>query len=142
MGELIVEPERCILKLLRAEFSGAIRGQADVGILSIDGVVERSMPREQPEEEDLEPTSTNLDEEEEAEVMEALNEWLNTEPEPDRPFLFFMGHSLTPVQFFREIEKKTRFGISFLRFLSDQSKRFGEHPRDAIRRATDANRAG
>ena len=141
MGELIVEPERCILRLLRAEFSGTIRAQADVGILSIDGVVERSMAREEPGEEHIEPTSTKLDEEEEAEVMEALKEWLNTEPEPDRPFLFFMGHSLTPVQFFREVEEKTRFGVSFLRFLSDQSKRFGEHPREAIRRATDANRA-
>lgn len=141
VGELAVEPERCTLKLLSAEFEGGLRGQLDLGVLLIDGLPDRSTRREEPEDEELGSMSTNMDEEEEEEVREALGEWLNTEPEPNRPFLFFMGRSLTPAQFFREVEEKTRFGISFMRFLSDQSKRFGEHPRSAIRRAIDANRA-
>jgi hypothetical protein len=141
-GEFVTRPQSCALSLVNVEFVAPIRGQADLGLLSVLRVVERTMPREEPEEEDLEPTSTNLDEEEEAEVLEDLKEWLNSEPEPDSPFLFFMGHSLTPAQFYREVEERTSFGIAFLRFLSDQSKRFDEHPRDAIRRAIDANRAG
>jgi hypothetical protein len=143
-GELAVEPERCTLKLLSAEFKGPIRGQLDLGLLSIDGAPGRSTGEEPfaaakaPEE--WAPTSTNLDEEEEAEVLDELNQWVNTHPHKDEPFLFFMGHSLTPVQFFREVQEHTSFGMFFLRFLSDQSKRFREHPRNAIRRAVDANR--
>jgi hypothetical protein len=144
LGELAVEPERCTLKLLSAEFKGPIRGGLDLGLLSIDGVPGQSTGEEPfaaakaPEE--WAPASTNLDEEEEAEVLDELNQWVNTHPHKDEPFLFFMGHSLTPVQFFREVQEHTNFGMFFLRLMSDQSKRFGEHPRDAIRRAVDANR--
>jgi len=142
LGELVVEPERCNLCLVRTELKGFFSGRADLGILTIDNANARMPSTGISEKEDALPLSTNLDEEEEGEVVAELKDWVNTHPSKDAPFLFFMGRSLTPVEFFNEVEERTEFGLSFLRFLADQSKRFDERPRDAIRRAVDANRAG
>lgn len=139
LATVVVEPHQCALGLIRVEFDGAIQGLVDLGRLAVNGEYDRTERKESSVQEDAVPESTNLDEEEEKEVLEELNQWVNTHPYPNEPFLFFMGNSLTPVRFLHEVEDKTSFGISFLRFLSDQSKRFDERPRDAIRRAVDAN---
>jgi len=141
LGELAVERQRCHLCLVRAELDGFISGRIDIGVLTIDNENARTPLADIPENENALPLSAGLDEEEEQEVLAELNDWVNTHPGRDEPFLFFMGRSLTPAEFFNEVEGKTELGISFLRFLGDQSKRFDEHPRDAIRRAVDANRS-
>jgi hypothetical protein len=133
LADLWIEPDRCYLRLARVGLWGDVPSGMTLGILSVGGTVGGDGDGAEP--------SSPLDEEEEAAVFEELRAWVNTHPKPDEPFLFFMGRSLTPVEFSREAEEKSDFGVSFLQFLSDQSKRFDERPRDAIRRAVDANRA-
>jgi hypothetical protein len=139
LAELQADPQSCRLKLMSVEFDDEFRSELNLGLLSIGGSIERTWLGETGKTEAVD-LSTNLDEEEEAEVIDELNHWMNTHPRKDEPFLFFMGRSLTPVDFFHEIEEKTNFGASFLRFLAVQSRRFDERPRDAVRRAVDANR--
>jgi hypothetical protein len=139
LGEIAIDPEWWMLTLIHLELEGAFTGEIRLGNLRVSSRYDREMREEGPAEGRDMDLSTNLDEEEEAEVRDDLNQWVNTHPRPDEPFLFFMGRSLTPVEFFREVEEKTSFGISFLRFLAEQSKEADERPRDAIRRAVDAN---
>lgn len=142
LGELVVGPERCSLRLLHTELEGFFTGQVDFGILHVDNAqVEQLRDAGVPETAGALSPATDLDEEEELEVFEELAAWVNTHPAKDQPFLFFMGRSLTPVEFENELTGKTELGVFYLRFLSSQSRRFGERPRDAIRRAVDANRA-
>jgi hypothetical protein len=83
--------------------------------------------------------SSELEPNEEIAVIEDLKNWKDTNPKKDEPFLFLMGRSFTPEQFFHEVEERTEFGVSFLRFLAAQSRETNQRPRDVIRRAVDAN---
>ena len=129
LGELAVEPQRCHLRMVRTELDGFVSGRVDLGVLTIDNASDVApLAARMPEQERVTAQSTNLDEEQEKEILAEPNEWVNTHPKRDEPFLFFMGRTLTPVEFFNEVETKTEFGVSFVRFVAEQSKRFEERP--------------
>lgn len=140
-GELAVEPERRTLSMLRVQLDGTVEGEIDLGTIVVNGISSRSSWQREPAYEQDNDRSTGLEPDEEAEVVEDLRHWLNTNPRQDEPFLLFMGRSLTPRQFYEQVETRTDHGLSFLRFLAEQSKEFDLRPRDVIRRAVDANKA-
>ncbi|UFP95933.1 hypothetical protein [Gloeobacter morelensis] len=72
-------------------------------------------------------------------VLSYLREWAYGHPRSERPFLIEMGRTLTPVEFFYEVEKRTEFGLGFLQFLFAQARRAEERPVDAVARAIKAN---
>jgi hypothetical protein len=140
-AELVIERERRALTMLHLELGGEIQGEINLATLVLNGISDRTTSEREWAAENALELVTDLDEKEEAEVLGELKQWVNTHPRQEEPFLFFMGRSLTPSEFFHEVEEKTAFGIDFLRFLAEQSKSFDQRPRDAIRRAVDANRA-
>lgn len=140
-ADLAIEPERRTLTMLRVELDGVVVGEIDLGTIVVNGISGRSSWQREPGYEQDTDRSTGLELDEEAEVVDDLKHWLNTNPRQDEPFLFFMGRSLTPRQFFDQVETRTDHGLSFLRFLAEQSKISDQRPRDVIRRAVDANKA-
>ena len=140
-ADLAVEPERRTLTMVRVELDGVVEGEIDLGLIVVNGVSSRSSWQREPGYEQEANRSTGLEPDEEVEVVDDLKHWLNTNPRQDEPFLFFMGRSLTPKQLFEQVEARTDHGLSFLRFLAEQSKISDQRPRDVIRRAVDANKA-
>lgn len=140
-ADLAVEPERRTLTMLRVELDGTVQGEIDLGTIVVNGISSRSSWQREPGYEQDSNRATGLEPDEEVEVVDDLKHWLNTNPRQDEPFLFFMGRSLTPRQFFDQVEARTDHGLSFLRFLAEQSKISDQRPRDVIRRAVDANKS-
>lgn len=140
-ADLAVEPERRALTMLRVELDGTVQGEIDLGTIVVNGISSRSSWQREPGYEQDSNRATGLEPDEEVEVVDDLKHWLNTNPRQDEPFLFFMGRSLTPRQFFDQVEARTDHGLSFLRFLAEQSKISDQRPRDVIRRAVDANKS-
>jgi hypothetical protein len=81
-----------------------------------------------------------MDNEEEQQLLRALEEWANGHPQKDRPFLILMGRSYTPVEYYREVKDNDDFRSKLFRFLSEQAERSNERPLDMIIRAVEANR--
>jgi len=140
-ADLAVEPERRTITMVRLELDGMVEGEIDLGTIVVNGISSRSSWQREPGYELDTDRSTGLEPDEEVEVVDDLRHWLNTNPRQDEPFLFFMGRSLTPKQFFEQVEARTDHGLSFLRFLTEQSRKSDQRPRDVIRRAVDANKA-
>jgi hypothetical protein len=111
--------------------SGSLGGYP---IVAESAVLSRQM--DDPSGNDL--TEVDMNDEDLEEVVTELRLWANSHPSPDEPFLFLMGRTLTPYEFLWEVEAKSRIGIVFLRCLVEQSKRWGERPRNFIARATEA----
>jgi hypothetical protein len=131
------------LALLRARIEGRERqsslilGRGFINSVAPDRGAERRTRDELPTDEG----PITMHEEQYVRVLEELKVWSSSHPRREEPFLFFMGGSYTPLELYREVEDRTPFGRSFLRFLEVQSERFGERPWHAIARAVEANRS-
>ena len=139
LAEAAIEPQRFSLTLCRFDLESEFLGEINLATAISFGIPGDFTVQSGSRETSRDDVSTGLDEDEEAEVIRELRDWLNSTPKEDEPFLFFMGHSLTPVEFFNQVERRTGFGLTFLRFLAEQSHNSQQRPRDIIRRAVDAN---
>lgn len=142
--EVVLSRDKIELTSLNAQIEGPGRPAGFIiGQGSINGIV---LGRE-PERVRQDGSSSNhdqpgmMEEEQLTRILQELAVWSSSHPRRDEPFLFFMGRSFTPLEFFREVEDQTEFGRSFLHFLNQQSERSGERPWHAIARAVEANKS-
>ena len=98
------------------------------------------MVEEWEEEQEEEEQDEEWDAEEIIRIVDALQTWALTHPEPKLPFLFVGERNYTPLQFYEEVNRKTEFRRSFLAFLFAQAEIYKIAPHDFVERAMRANR--
>ena len=72
------------------------------------------------------PQEVRMDEIERKAALEMLKQWAFGHPRKDRPFLVYMGQSLTPIEYFTKVQEDEDFRYDLLRLLADQAERTGE----------------
>jgi hypothetical protein len=81
-----------------------------------------------------------MENDEQGQLLRALEEWAFSHPKKDRAFLILMGRSYTPLEYFRELMENKEFRSELFQFLSEQAERAHQRPIDMINRAIEANR--
>ncbi len=74
------------------------------------------------------------------ELVVALQQWLDSHPEPDAPALAALGRGYTPRQIVAEVRAGSEFGDHLGAFLYRAAVQYGTTPTDFISRAVEANR--
>jgi hypothetical protein len=79
-------------------------------------------------------------------IIDALRAWAQGHPARDQPFMAIMriedDGTFTPREFLNQVEQKTNFGRSFMRFVVAQAKKYDLQPAELVRRAVKANQFG
>ena len=107
LAEVEIEPQRFSLTMFRIDLGSEVLGEINLATAICYGVPRNVASESDFTEAGASDISTGLDDEEESEVIDELRHWLNTNPNPDQPFLFFMGRNLTPEKFFDAVERRT-----------------------------------
>jgi hypothetical protein len=139
---LTLDPQRINLTLLDAKLRSP-HWEADLTLGG--GTIESRLPvseapRPESGDDEDEELPVTMDEENLELVIQELRNWTSSHPRPDEPFLFFLGSSMTPREFFGEVVSQRPFGRGFLRFLEREARRVDEPPWKAVARAVEANR--
>jgi hypothetical protein len=74
-------------------------------------------------------------------IIEAMRLWAHGHPAADQPFLIVKGKAFTPKEFLHEVEERTEFGLSFLRFLFEEASRHEVAPESLLYKAIKANQS-
>jgi hypothetical protein len=138
LADAALTAEQMRVTMLTAEIEGPFPARIALASGTLNG--QMATKEEHRAERNLDDATLRMGEEELEKVVLELRLWSNTHPAPTEPFLFFMGRTLTPVEFFAEVEKQSQIGVVFLNILVEESERSGKRPRDFIAKATEANR--
>jgi hypothetical protein len=90
----------------------------------------------------------NIDDREAEDILTALRAWAIGHPARDQPFMAVMEFAIddgspvlvTPLEFLHSVEDKTDIGLSFMRFVVSQSRRYGVPAAEFVYRAVEANK--